>query len=89
MANTVLIFTEEALARVRMGLGEIASKFAIPVFNEIEAQIKMAETGAKNYVDAIESHVASVKAKFVAAADDVKTEVSDVKEAVAAVEKAL
>lgn len=89
MANHVLIVTDEVLARIKLGLGEIAAKYAVPVFQEIEAQVALAETGGKNYIDAIESHIAAIKAKVEKVVEKVQAEVADVKTVVADVEKAL
>lgn len=89
MSNTVLIVSEEFLNRIKVGLSEIAAKFANPVFVEIEDQIKAAETGAAHYVSALESHLAAIKAKVVTEVKKVEAEVADVKTVVSDVEKAV
>jgi hypothetical protein len=66
--NYVLIVSEEFLNRINVGLNEIAAKFAVPVMHDIANQIKMAETGAKDWVDAIESHLTGVKLSAAATA---------------------
>jgi hypothetical protein len=60
MANTILIFTDEFLARVEMGLGEIAAKLAIPVIVDIDNQKKLKDDPEK-YVALIEQHLQPYK----------------------------
>jgi hypothetical protein len=59
--NVVLIVSKEFLNRILVGLGEVASKFAIPVLKDIESQVQHAEVGAKHWVEAIEAHLVGVK----------------------------
>lgn len=61
--NVVLIFNQEFVNRILVGLGEVASKFAIPVIQDIEKQIAFNATGAKIWVETIESHLTGVKLK--------------------------
>lgn len=59
--NHVLIISQEFLNRIMVGLGEVASKFAIPVIQDIEIQVKSAESGAKDWIASIESHLTGIK----------------------------
>ena len=61
--NTVLIVSQEHLNRILVGLGEIASKFAVPVLQDIERQVSYAKAGTKEWVEAIESHLTGIKLK--------------------------
>lgn len=64
--NLVLILDQEFLNRVMVGLGEVASKFSIPVISSIESQIKAAQSGDKSWIERIESHLTGVKLKAAA-----------------------
>jgi hypothetical protein len=61
--NKVLILSQEFLNRIMVGLGEVQSKFAIPVLQDIEKQLAAAEVGAKIWVESIEAHITGVKLK--------------------------
>lgn len=61
--NVVLIISEEFLNRILVGLGEVASKFSVPVLQDIEKQVRAAQVGAKEWVEAIESHLTGIKLK--------------------------
>lgn len=61
--NVVLILDQEFLNRVMVGLGEVASKFSIPVISSIESQVRAAQSGDKAWVERIESHLTGVKLK--------------------------
>lgn len=64
MANHLVLLTDEFLARVHVGLGEIQSKFAIPVINDIEKQIKSYEAGTKEWYDSIKAHIVHLEAQI-------------------------
>jgi hypothetical protein len=64
MANTILIFTDEFMSRVEMGLGEIAAKLAIPVIVDIDNQKKLKDDPEK-YVALIEQHLQPYKDEIV------------------------
>lgn len=66
--NVLLIFPQEFLNRVLVGLGEVASKFSVPVIQDIEKQIAAAETGLKTWVDVVEAHITGIKLKAAVAA---------------------
>ena len=78
MANTILIFTEEGVKRVLSGLGELPSKVAHELLNDVESQLKLLKEDAKRYVALVEEHLAphkvvtEVKAEVSAVAADVK-----------------
>lgn len=92
MANTVLIVSEEFLNRIKVGLQEIPAKFANPVLIDIENQVKAAETGAKEWIQVIETHLSGIKTKAETVLgkveQKVESAVSSVKAEVAAVEHA-
>lgn len=62
--SKLLILSDEFLARINVGLGEIAAKFAIPVIMDIEAQVSRTERDAEAFLAAIEAHVAPIRAKL-------------------------
>lgn len=66
--NVVLIVSKEYLNRILVGLGEVASKFSVPVLQDIEKQVSAAEVGAKEWMEAIESHLTGIKLKVATAA---------------------
>jgi hypothetical protein len=66
--SKLLILSDEFIARLHVGLGEIQAKFAIPVIQDIQAQVDLIEKDAKSFLASVEAHIAPIKQK-VAAAD--------------------
>jgi hypothetical protein len=62
MANTLLIFTEEGVKRIVAGLGELPSKLAHELLNDIDFQLNMLKTDVKKYVATVEEHLTPHKA---------------------------
>ena len=65
--SKLVILSDEFLARVHVGLGEIQAKFAIPVIAEIQNQVDLVEKDVKAFLASVEAHVAPHKQKVVAA----------------------
>jgi hypothetical protein len=66
MSNKILILSDEFIARIHVGLGEVAAKFSIPVLQEIQTQIDTAEKDVKSFIAKVEAHIAPIKAAIVA-----------------------
>lgn len=64
MANTVLVLSEEFLKRVQVALGELPAKFAVPVIQEVEAWITLAEKQPHKVVELIDKHMNEIKEKI-------------------------
>ncbi len=83
MANTVIVLTEEFLKRVQVALGEIPAKFAIPVIQEIEAWITLAEHQPAKVIELVDKHLQQFRDKVAAEEAALKAEAA---KALAAVE---
>jgi hypothetical protein len=64
MANTVIVLSEEFLKRVQVALGELPAKFAVPVIQEVEAWITLAEKQPHKVVELVDKHMAEIKDKI-------------------------
>jgi hypothetical protein len=63
----LLILSDEFIARLHVGLGEIQAKFAIPVIQDIQAQVDLSEKDAAAFLASVEAHVSPFKQKVAAA----------------------
>jgi hypothetical protein len=64
--NTVVVLSKEFMTRIKIALGEIQAKFAIPVIAELEAWETKVAQAPHEVLAAIESHIAPIKAKVAA-----------------------
>ncbi len=69
--SKLVILSDEFLARIHVGLGEVQAKFAIPVLQDIQAQVDLAEKDAKAFLAAVEAHIAPFKQKVAADAAEI------------------
>jgi hypothetical protein len=63
MSNTVVVLSKEFMTRIKVALGEIQAKFAIPVMAELEAWEQKVVAAPHEVLTAIEAHIAPIKAK--------------------------
>lgn len=59
----VLSFTDAGLTQIDNALQELAYKFASPMLRDINIQLAQAEKSPKEFLAAIDAHLAPVKAK--------------------------
>lgn len=62
--SKLLILSDEFLARLHVGLGELQAKFAIPVISEIQKQVDLFEKDAATFIADVEAHIAPLRAKI-------------------------
>jgi hypothetical protein len=62
--GTLVILSKEFMTRIKVALGEIQAKFAIPVIAELETWEQKIASAPHEVLAAIESHISPIKAKI-------------------------
>lgn len=65
----LLILSDEFMSRVLVGLGEIQTKFGLPVLQDIQTQVDLAEKDPAAFLAAVEAHLSPFKIKVSAPSD--------------------
>jgi hypothetical protein len=57
--SKLVILSDEFLARIHVGLGEIQAKFAVPVIQEIQRLVDLAEQDYDKFKAEVDAHLKS------------------------------
>lgn len=72
MPNTIVILSDEFLNRIRIALGEIQAKFAVPVLGELELWAAKAKDEPAKLLADVDAHLAQFRASVTMAEAKVK-----------------